>query len=114
MTRSSGAPLPPSPPDLPQTLGDAAEPGELRGLELRESAVKGLDWSGRSAADLRIVESRLERVDLSNVAAPGLSLRDVVVHEGSWAGLGAESAVIHRVELRGARLTGAVLSDASL
>ncbi|HST25702.1 MAG TPA: pentapeptide repeat-containing protein [Gaiellaceae bacterium] len=111
---TSTAPSPPSPPDLPETLEPLERPpAELRGVKLQERLLVSLDLSGRTGHDLRIVESRLERVDLSDAAMRGLSLRDVAVHEGSWAGLAAESARLERVELHGVRMTGASFPNGS-
>ena len=62
------APSPPSAPDLPATLEPLPDaPPELRGVELRERLLHGLDLSGRSAHDLRIGESRLDSVERSDV-----------------------------------------------
>ena len=72
----------------------------------------GLDLTERDATGLRLVESRLERVELTSTRLQGASLRDLEVAGGSWANLVADSLALTRGELRGVRLTGAVLGNA--
>ena len=83
---SAPHPIPPAAPDLSDALASLDElPSELGSAEIVERRVQDLDASGRRAADLRLLDSRLERVDLSGSVMPRSSITDVVVEGGSWA-----------------------------
>jgi uncharacterized protein YjbI with pentapeptide repeats len=112
---TSKPPSPPIPPDVPEKLVHVATaPSELRDSDLTETLLDGLDLSGRHAPGVRIVESRLDHVDLSGAKLGGAIVRDVVAVGGSWANADAESATLNRVEMRDVRLTGAIFSGASI
>ena len=57
---------------------------------------------------------RLKNVDLSGVAAHGLSLTDTCVEAGAWSNLDAAQATLARVEARGVRASGADFTEATL
>jgi uncharacterized protein YjbI with pentapeptide repeats len=108
-------PVVPAPPDLTDELRTPAEaPLELRGVQILEQHLVGLDLSDRNGEGVQLVECRAENVDLSGTALRRASLRDVVVDGGSWANVDFTEATLRRVELRNVRLTGAVLAGVSL
>jgi uncharacterized protein YjbI with pentapeptide repeats len=92
----------------------ARAPAGLGALQALEQRLVGLDLSGRSGDGLRLFESRVEDVDLSGSTLRRASMRDVVVDGGTWANVDASNALLHRVEIRGVRLTGAGLVGVSL
>jgi hypothetical protein len=111
----SERPVLPSPPDLPEALSLSWEaPVELRAVEVRERNLSASDLSGRDATSLRLIESRVEGVDLSDTILRGASIRDTVVEGGNWANADAAEAAMSRVELRHVRLTGTVLAGAKI
>ena len=63
---------------------------------------------------LQVIESQVQEVDLARAVLPRATLRDVVITGGDWANIDAAETVIQRVELRGLRLTGAVLGAAKI
>jgi uncharacterized protein YjbI with pentapeptide repeats len=105
----------PSPPDLTDELGPLAEaPLDLRGVQILERHLVGVDLSDRNGEGVQLVECRAENVDLAGATLRRSSIRDVVVDGGSWANVDFTEAALQRVELRNVRLTGAVLAGASL
>jgi uncharacterized protein YjbI with pentapeptide repeats len=108
-------PRDPSPPDVsPDIVETRDAPSELRGAELSEQHLVGVDLSGRDATALSALESRLEDVVLSEALARRATFRDVVVDRGDWANVDATEATLLRVELREVRLTGAVFAAATI
>ena len=81
--------MPPRPADVRPTLDPAGLDDVVRERRIEESELHGIELLGFSLHNLRIRESRLRAVDLSEAAAAGLDLADVVVSEGSWANMGA-------------------------
>jgi uncharacterized protein YjbI with pentapeptide repeats len=80
----------PDPPDLPPE----PEPPDLEAV--------------------RIVEARLEDVSLAEQRRPGLALLDCELRECDLANLDARGGVWRRVAVRGGRLTGCNLGEATL
>ena len=74
----------------------------------------GFGLSGRDATSLQLIESRIEDVDLSGAILRRVSIRDTVIERGNWANADASEATMTRVEIRGVRLTGAVLASAQI
>jgi uncharacterized protein YjbI with pentapeptide repeats len=106
----SGAPIDPQPPDLPAALEEGSDLGA--GVEL----VRVADLSS-AGADLRrvaVVESVLERADLTDALLGGARIVDVRVTDGSWANVRAAGAVLRRVSFDGVRLTGIDLSGSDM
>jgi uncharacterized protein YjbI with pentapeptide repeats len=108
-------PVAPAPPDMADELRILAEaPLDLRGVQILEQHLVGLDLSDRNGEGVQLVECRAENVDLSGAVLRRASMRDVVVDGGSWANVDVTEATLQRVELRSVRLTGAVLAGVSL
>jgi len=108
-------PVAPEPPDVADELGILAEaPLDLRGVQILEQHLVGLDLADWNGEGLQLVECRAENVDLSGATLRRSSMRDVVVDGGSWANVDVREASLQRVELRNVRLTGAVLAGVSL
>jgi uncharacterized protein YjbI with pentapeptide repeats len=89
-------------------------PPDLRGVEVRECRLADVDLTGRDAHGLELIESRVQGVNLARAVLRRGTLRDVVITGGDWANIDAPETVIRRVELRGLRLTGAVLAAAKV
>lgn len=108
-------PIAPAAPDVADELGILAEaPLDLRGVQILEQRLAGLDLSDRNGEGVQLIECRAENVDLSRASLRRSSIRDVVVDGGSWANVDFTEATLQRVELRKVRLTGAVLAGVSL
>ena len=103
-------------PDLPDaaTLSTEELPADLRDTEIRERHLSAVDLSERDATGVRLIECRLDEVDLSGAILRRASIRDAVFRGGSWANVDAHQATLTRVELRGVRLTGAVLAASKI
>ena len=109
------SPAAPKPPDVPAALEAAAfGDGPLSGLELARVALGPEDVSERVAPELRLEEVTLRGVDLTGVHAPGASLTDVLVRDGSWANAVLSRGTLTRVEAKGLRATGVELAEAHL
>ena len=105
----------PAAPDLTDELGILGEaPLDLRGVQILEQHLVGLDLSELNGEGVLLAECRVENVDLSGAALRRSSMRDLVVDGGSWANVDVTEATLQRVELRNVRLTGAVLAGVSL
>jgi uncharacterized protein YjbI with pentapeptide repeats len=104
----------PDPPELPPELEvlDLAV-GGLRGRHAGPGVVRAAQLAGAAAHDLRLTEVRLEDVDLSGCAAPGLQLVDVVAAGGSWSNLQAHESRFRRVDAHGVRATGLAVGEAT-
>ena len=111
----TSTPAAPKPPDLPAEL-EAADfgGGPLSGLELARVALGPEDVSERVAPDLRLEEATLRGVDLTGTHAPGASLADVLVTDGSWANAVLSRGSLTRVRATGLRATGVELAEAQL
>jgi uncharacterized protein YjbI with pentapeptide repeats len=108
-------PVAPAAPDMADELRILAEaPLDLRGVQILEQHLVGLDLSDRNGEGVQLVECRAENIDLSGAVLRRASMRDVVVDGGSWANVDVTEATLQRVELRSVRLTGAVLAGVSL
>ena len=109
--------LPPLAPKQPGVSVSLAERDvsdkRLIGLRVTEAELRG-DLSERTAADLRLDDVRLHRLDLSGTEAAGLALSDAIVTGGSWANLRATRGVLVRIEVEELRGTGVDLSEAKL
>ena len=79
-----------------------------------DTEVADADLIGRDAHGLQLIESRVQEVDLARAVLRRATLRDVVITGGDWANIDAPETIIRRVELRGLRLTGAVLAAAKI
>ena len=111
----TSAPATPKPPDLPGELEAAVfGDGPLSGLELSRVALGPEDVSDRVAPELRLEEATLRGIDLTGVHAPGASLADVVVTDGSWANAVLSRGTLTRVRATGLRATGVELAEAHL
>jgi uncharacterized protein YjbI with pentapeptide repeats len=107
--------LAPAAPDLLDDLPLLRQiPPDLRGVEVRECRLANTDLTGRDAHGLQLIESQVHEVDLARAVVPRAVLRDLAIAGGDWANIEAAETVIRRVELRGLRLTGAVLAAAKI
>ena len=76
--------------------------------------VLGADFSRVVAAQVEVVATRLERVDLAGAQLAGVVVRDVAVDRGDWSNVVAYQAHLTRSTLHGVRLTGAQIVDSGL
>ena len=75
--------------------------------------VLGAEFSRVIAAQVEVVATRLERVDLAGAQLPGVVVRDVAVDRGDWSNVVAYQAHLTRSTLHGVRMTGAQIGRAS-
>jgi uncharacterized protein YjbI with pentapeptide repeats len=108
----SGAPLGPTLPEVPDELTVGRVPADPRGAELEECLLERVDLSERDASRVRVTEARLERGDLSGCGLKHAAFRDVLIADGSWANVRAESVSLSRVQFERLRMTGADLTSA--
>jgi len=83
-------------------------------IALEGSLLERTDFSGQSASDVRLDQSRLAHVDLTTTALSRSVLEDVLIVGGSWANTRTAEMRLRRVAFEGVRMTGADLSSASL
>ena len=104
-------PLPPSRPELPDVALLAEDlPVALRGAKIRARHLSTTDLSGCDATGARLIECRVDDVDLSGAVIRRASIGDTVVERGDWANVDAFEAELKRVNMHGVRLTGATLA----
>jgi uncharacterized protein YjbI with pentapeptide repeats len=108
----SREPLGPVPPDVPDELSLGQVPADLRGVELEVCLLERIDLSERDASRVRMTESRLERGNLSGCSLKSAAFRNVLIADGSWANVRAESVSLSRVQFERLRMTGADLTSA--
>jgi uncharacterized protein YjbI with pentapeptide repeats len=107
--------LAPSTPDLPDALETThLLPGRLRGVEIIERRLVGVNAAGVDASDVRLAETHLESPDLSKAVLRRASIRDTVVEAGDWSNVDASESSLTRVAMLGVRLTGAICAGATL
>jgi uncharacterized protein YjbI with pentapeptide repeats len=112
--RSKRRPLPPSPPDVDETVPTGPLPDDLSDAEVEEQTFVGGDAARRNAAGLSLLLCRLDGVDLSGTVLRRAHFRDVDVNGGSWANVEAPEAGFTRMTCRGVRATGVTFARAKL
>jgi hypothetical protein len=111
---STKLPAHPAAPDLPDELVAREMPQDLVDLELEGCLLEGLDLSSRDAKGLRLIESRLAEIDLTESLLARAQMHDLVWVDGSVANLRAEGAALHRVRFERVRATGMNLTTSRL
>ncbi len=111
---ASKPPIAPDPPDLPKEPHDARTRPLVDHLVLEGATLQRVDWSAKTAGDIRIVQCRLDEVDLSGTAAPRATFEDLVITGGSLANARLSGVRVRRATFDNVRMTGADLSSGSV
>ncbi len=101
-------------PELPGELTETADPlgaGTPGELSLSGALLHQRGGVALRAQRVRIEESELHAVTLSDGRADGLLLTDVVLAECDFSNVEARQGALRRVEIRGSRLVGFTLTE---
>lgn len=105
---------PPSPPRLPEQLEPAAIASAGCADGATEIQLAEEEFSGRSAARVRLDAVRLTRLDLSGSRFPDLRIVDAELSDCDLANVYGRGAVVSRVAIVRSRLTGIAVGEAAL
>jgi uncharacterized protein YjbI with pentapeptide repeats len=103
----------PNPPEAPRLENDELYDVALDATAVVPAAtfervrVSGAELAGVRARGVAFARARLDEVDLAGAHLGGLALSDVAVHRGNLANVAAHELSLRRVEVVGARITGA-------
>lgn len=110
---SSTTPITPRIPSVLDRIDGADARLEVEG-RYQNVHLSGADFSRVVAAQVEIVTTRLERVDLAGAQLPAVLIRDVAVDRGDWSNVAAYQCHLSRVTFQGVRMTGAQIVDSGL
>lgn len=111
---ASKPPIAPDPPDLPIEPHEARSRTLVDHLVVEGALLRRVDWSARTAGDIRLVQCRLDEVDMTGTGAPRATLEDVAITGGSLANARLSGVRLRRATLENVRLTGADFSSGSV
>ncbi len=111
---ASKPPIAPDPPDLPLEPHEARSRTLVDHLVLEGAVLRRIDWAAKTAGDIRLVQCRLDEVDMSGTGAPRATFEDVAITGGSLANARLSGVRVRRATFQGVRMTGADLSSGSV